>query len=160
MMKRRRAEGKTDYLARITQLKSGKPRVVFRRTNRYIIGQYVKSDEAQDRVIITTNSIELLSYGWPENALGSLKSLPACYLTGFLLGKRILEKEKKTEAILDIGLLRNSSKSRTYAFLKGVLDAGVKVPCKEEVFPDEKRLRGEYLKSKIKDVFGKIKEKI
>ncbi|MBI5871711.1 50S ribosomal protein L18 [archaeon] len=160
MIKRRRKEGKTDYLARTNILKSEKLRIVFRKTNRYIIGQAVKSEEAQDKVLITTNSRELLGYGWPENAVGSLKSLPACYLTGFLLGKKISKKSMDTEAIPDIGLLRNVPKSRAYGFFKGVVDSGVKVKCNEESFPDEKRLTGENLKSKIKEFFKKIKNEI
>ena len=37
--KRRRIEAKTDYAKRIKLLKSEKPRLVFRRTNKYIIAQ-------------------------------------------------------------------------------------------------------------------------
>jgi large subunit ribosomal protein L18 len=145
-IKRRRAEGKTDYRARIRLLKSGKARVVFRKTNRYIIGQYVKSIEAKDKVLVGVNSKELLNYGWLPSY--NLKSLPACYLTGFLLGKKVLEKNEK-EGIFDIGLIRSIAKSRVYAFLKGIVDAGLKIKHKEEVFPDEKRLGGEHLKNKV-----------
>jgi len=88
-IRRRRKEGKTDYKSRLGLLKSGKARVVARKTNRYFIGQIVISDIAQDKVIIGANSKELLSKGWPEELKGSLKSLTACYLTGFLLGKKI-----------------------------------------------------------------------
>jgi large subunit ribosomal protein L18 len=35
--RRRRREGKTDYSKRINLLKSGAPRIVFRKTNRYLI---------------------------------------------------------------------------------------------------------------------------
>ena len=156
--KRRRREGKTDYKARLSLLKSGKPRIVFRKTNKYDIGQYVKSKEAQDSVIIGVNSSELLKFGWPMEMPGSLKSLPAAYLTGFLLGRKILDKENNVKAILDIGLLRNIKKSRIYAFLKGAVDAGVEIPCKKEVFPDESRITGRHMKRNID--FNKIKEKI
>ena len=37
-IRKRRYEGKTDYKARFFLLKSGKPRVVFRKTNRYLLG--------------------------------------------------------------------------------------------------------------------------
>ena len=97
MMKRRKQEKKTDYKARLNMLKSGKGRIVFRKTKRYIIGQYIKSEEAKDSVIIGLTSKELLKYGWPASLEGSLKSLPACYLAGFLLGKKILDKEEKTD---------------------------------------------------------------
>ncbi len=158
--RKRRREGKTDYKARIALLRSGKARVVFRKTNRYVIGQYVKSTEGRDKVIIGLNSKELLKYGWPENLKGSLKSLSACYLTGFLLGKKILDKEEKVEAIFDIGLLRGIKKSREYAFLKGVIDAEVKIGGKKEIFPDEERLKGEHLKKNLREIFNKIKENI
>jgi len=155
--KRRRREGKTDYKARINLLRSGKARIVFRKTNRYVIGQYIKSKEAKDYVVVGLTSKKLLKYGWPQSALGSLKSLPACYLTGFLLGKKILDKGKE-EGIFDIGLLRSIAGSRVYSFLKGVVDAGVKVGYKEEMFPEKERIEGKHLKSKI-DV-NKIKENI
>ena len=106
MKLKRQNEGKTDYKARIGMLKSRKGRIVFRKTNKYIIGQYVESREAKDNVVAGANSKELLNYGWPESAIGSLKSLPASYLTGFLLGKKLSDKEIK-ECIFDIGLIRN-----------------------------------------------------
>lgn len=158
-MRKRRREGKTDYRARISLLKGGKARVVFRKTNKYIVGQYVKSKEAKDYVVVGVSSKELLQYGWPKNALGSLKSIPASYFTGLLLGKKISEKEgEKAEGILDIGLLRSIQKSRAYAFLKGVIDAGIKIKYKEDLFPDEGRIKGKNIKISLE--FGKIKQNI
>ena len=78
-VKRRRLEGKTDYNARVKLLKSGTPRVVLRRSNRYVTGQYVESKEAKDSVVVSIVSKELLKYGWPENAR---------YHTGLSTGKR------------------------------------------------------------------------
>lgn len=157
--KMRRQKGKTDYKARMSLLKSGKTRIVFRKTNRHAMGQGVKSREAQDYVLAGANSKELMEYGWPESASGSLKSIPACYLAGFLLGKKLLDKDVN-EGIFDIGLLRSIKKSRAYAFLKGVSDAGIKINTKPDVFPDEKRIKGLHMKSKVSDIFSKIKEKI
>ena len=156
--KRRRRECKTDYKARLSLLKSGKPRIVFRKTNRYIIGQYIKSNEARDSVAIGITSKDLLDFGWPKEMSGSLKSLPASYLAGFLLGKKIADREDNVKAILDTGLLRNTGKSRIYAFLKGVIEAGVEVPCSEKVFPDEGRLRGKHMKRNAD--LDKIKKEI
>ena len=147
--KRRRMEGKTDYNARKELLKSKRARIVFRKTNRYVIGQYVKSEEAKDKVVTGLMSKELIDYGWPKTF--NVKSLIASYLTGYLLGKKILDKGEK-EGIFDSGLLRSVKKSRMYAFLKGVVDSGVKVKCKEEMFPEEKRIKNENSE--------KIKEKI
>lgn len=159
-LKRRRRERKTDYKARLNLLKSSLPRVVIRKTNRYTIAQYVKSEGAQDKVVIGISSKELLDYGWEKGSVGSLKSLPACYLTGLLLGKKIkdLEKSEKVEAILDMGLARNIKKSRIYAVLKGLIDSGMEIKHKEDIFPDEERIKGEHLKKKID--FEKIKNKV
>jgi len=158
--KRRRREGKTDYKARLKLLESGLPRIVVRKSNRYVLAQYITSEDARDKILIGASSKELLKSGWPKNAQGSLKSLPACYLTGLLLGKKIKEKVKKekVKAILDIGLMRNIKKSRIYSLLKGVVDSGVEINHKKEIFPDEKRIRGEHLKNKIN--FQEIKNKV
>lgn len=144
--KKRRKENKTDYNTRKVLLRSDKPRILFRKTNKYVIGQYITSKESQDFVLTGVMSKELENYGWPKST--SIKSIPACYLSGFLLGKKILDKEMK-EGILDIGLLRNVKKSRIYAFLKGVIDSGVKVPHNSEVFPEEQRILGKHIKKTI-----------
>ena len=132
---KRRKQGKTDYKARINLLKSNLPRLVVRRSNRYIIGQHVKSEEARDKVIDGVSSKSLLKYGWNKEKSGSLKSKPAAYLTGFLLGKKILDKEENAKVIIDIGLRRSIAKSRNYAFVKGIKDAGIKINIKEEMLP-------------------------
>lgn len=153
--KRRRRENKTDYLKRIKLLKGRMPRIVFRRTNKYIIAQYVVSKEAQDKVIMGVNSKDLMKYGWPKNAEGSLKSIPASYLTGFLIGKRII-KEKLANPVINFGMHTVLHKTRAFAFIKGIIDAGVEIKYKGEVFPDEKRIKGEQTKSKIP--FDEIKK--
>ena len=104
-LKRRRKEYKTDYKKRFELLKGSLPRIIFRKTNRYIIGQYVKSQAANDFVIVGVDSKELLDFGWPKTLLGSLKSLPASYLTGFLLGKKMQDKGEES-AVLDILVIK------------------------------------------------------
>jgi len=155
--KRRRLENKTDYKARLVMLKSELPRIVFRKTNRYVIGQLVKSKEAHDFISVGLDSRDLIGYGWPKE-MKSIKSLPAAYLTGFLLGKRVVDKEGKIKAIFDLGLQRSIPKSREYAFLKGVCDAGVEIACGEKMFPDESRILGKHLKRSVE--FESIKQKI
>jgi len=156
-LKRRRKEYKTDYSKRIKLLKSGSPRVVFRKTNRYLIAQYVISKEAQDKIEFGINSKHLMKYGWPKESKGSLKSISAAYLTGFLVGKKIIEKKLKMP-VIDFGMLRVLHKSKVYAFLKGLIDAGIKIDCKEGAFPKEERIKGQHLKNKI--AFEEIKSKI
>ncbi len=159
VQKRRRRENKTDYLNRLKLLKSGKPRIVFRKTNRYIISQYITSKEAQDKVEIETNSRELLAKTWPKEFAGSLKSIPASYLTGFLMAKKIL-KAKKEPPIVDFGMIKTLHKTKVFAFIKGLIDAGLKIPCKEEAFPEKERIEGANLKENFSKTFIKIKSKL
>ena len=137
-LKRRRAQAKTDYRARLALLKSGMPRLVVRKTNRYIICQIIETEITQDKVIASATSKELLEKGWPENMKGSLKSLQASYLTGFLLVKKL--KTKPKEAVLDIGMQRSVHNSRIFAALNGAVDAGLKIMHSKEAFPQEERL--------------------
>ncbi len=151
---RRRREGKTDYKARIALLKSNFPRLVIRKSNRYITIQIVKSKEAQDLTIFGVNSKELSKLGWKF----SFKNLPACYLTGLLFGKKAKEKGIK-KAILDTGLIASSKESKVYAALKGVIDAGLGVPHSEKILPNEKRISGKHI-LKNGDIISKNFEEI
>jgi len=158
-LKRRRKEGKTDYLKRLKLLKGNSPRIVFRKTNEYIISQYVTSSQAQDKIEFEINSKSLLRYGWPEEFKGSLKSLPASYLTGFLSGKK-MTKNKLNPPVADFGMLRVLHKGKVYAFLKGIIDSGIKISCKKETFPEEERIKGKHLKKDFSKIFEKIKSEI
>jgi large subunit ribosomal protein L18 len=159
VLKRRRREGKTDYMKRFKLLKSDSPRILFRKTDRYIIAQYATSKEAQDKVEIGITSKKLKEFGWPDEFDGSLKSIPAAYLTGLLIGKEIIKKKLKNP-IVDFGMTRVISKNRCYAFLKGIIDAGVKIKCDEEQFPEEERIIGKNLKEDFSKTFKEIKSKI
>lgn len=137
-LRKRRLEAKTDYKARLEMLKSGKPRLVVRKTNRAVIVQIVVTEAAQDKTVFGTSSKILLANGWSEARAGSLKSLAAAYLTGFLVGKRV--KERVPEVIVDIGMHRNIQKSRIYAAVRGARDAGLAVACSETALPDENEI--------------------
>ncbi|MGV8131772.1 MAG: 50S ribosomal protein L18 [Candidatus Pacearchaeota archaeon] len=152
-IRKRRYEGRTDYKARFFLLKSGKPRVVFRKTNKYLLAQVVVSEIAKDKVLVNVSTKDLLSYGWPEKLSGSLKSLPAAYLMGYLLAK----KSKINSGVLDIGLLSHVPKSRIYAFVKGMKDAGFDIPVKEEVIPDEEMINRNEKTAKL---INQLKEKL
>jgi large subunit ribosomal protein L18 len=158
-LKRRRKEYKTDYLKRLKLLKSEKPRLVFRRTNKYIIAQYVLSEEAKDKVVFGTTSKALLKYGLKKDFKGSLKSIPASYLTGYLIGKEILNR-KLSKPILDVGMIRTIHKTKVFAFLKGVIDSGIELPCEKENFPEEEKIKGTYAKEGFSKEFEKIKSEI
>jgi len=153
-IRKRRLEGRTDYKARLYLLKSGKPRVIFRKTNRYLLAQIVVSEIAQDRVLVNVSTKDLIKYGWPEKLSGSLKSLPAAYLMGYLLVKK--SKDIK-EGVLDIGLLTHVPKSRIYAFVKGLKDAGFDIPCNDDVLPTEDLINKKQETAKL---INQLKEKI
>jgi large subunit ribosomal protein L18 len=159
MPRRRRRENKTNYKKRVNLLKSGIPRIVFRKSNKYIIAQYVTSKQAQDKIEFGVVSKELTALGWPKENSGSLKSMPAAYLTGFLMGKKIQEK-KLENPIIDFGMNRMLYKTKTYAFLKGIIDSGIKIESKEEVFPEQDRIQGKHLKTDFSKTFEEIKSKI
>ncbi len=158
-IKRRKLEGKTDYGKRLKLLKSNSPRLVFRKTNKYIIAQYISSKQAQDKIEIGIISKKLKQFGWPDKFNGSLKSIPAAYLTGLLMGREINKKKLKTP-IVDFGMIRVLAKNKGYAFLKGVIDTGVKIKCDEEQFPEEERIQGKNLKEDFSKMFNEIKSKI
>lgn len=157
VLKRRRREFRTDYGKRFKLLKSKKPRLVVRKTNKYIIVQYVVSKEAQDKIIFGISSKKLLSYGWPESAKGSLKSITASYLTGYLIGKDIIGR-KLDKPIIDLGMMRVLHGTKVYGFIKGIIDSGIEIECKKEAFPEEDKIKGSKLKNKIP--FEEIKGKI
>jgi large subunit ribosomal protein L18 len=155
--KRRRKENKTDYNKRLKLLKGEKPRIVFRKTNKFIISEYIASKEAQDKVIVGFDSRKLNEYGWPKDAQGSLKSTTASYFTGYLIGKTVI-KQKLETPVIDTGMNRVLHKNKIYAFLKGVIDSGIKINCEKKFFPDESRIKGQHMKKKIP--FDEIKSKI
>ncbi|MEM0340871.1 MAG: 50S ribosomal protein L18 [Acidilobaceae archaeon] len=140
---RRRREGKTDYYKRVKLIKSKKPRLVVRKTNKYILAQIVEAAIPGDKTIVAAHSIELSKlYGW----LGDHNNTCAAYLTGLLVGYRALLKGI-TEAVLDIGLHRPSRGSRVFATLKGALDAGLKIPHSPDVLPSEDRIECRHIAS-------------
>jgi large subunit ribosomal protein L18 len=140
-IRRRRLERKTDYKSRLALLKSEKPRLVIRKTNRYMIAQIVESDIAQDKTLFKISSKDLLGNKWPKESPGSLKSLPAAYLTGLQLGSLAKSKLENKEIILDIGMQRSIPKSRIYAVLKGVIDSGIKINHDKEMLPSEEKVK-------------------
>ncbi len=155
-MFRRRKERKTDYARRMKFLKSETPRLVFRKTNRYLITQYVTSKEAQDKIEMGISTKELLKHGWPKELSGSLKSITAAYFLGILVGKKIKEK-KLREPIVDFGMMRMIHKSKPHAFLKGLVDSGLKLKHDEKTFPKLEKIQGKHIKNFD---FEKIKSKV
>ncbi len=138
---RRRREGKTNYRSRRALVLSRLPRLAVRGTIKHMIAQIVEAKATGDEVVVSVHSRELKkTYGWK----GGCGNIPAAYLTGLLCGCRATAHGVK-KAVLDIGLHSPSRGARVFAALKGFLDAGVEVPHKEDVLPDETRIRGQHV---------------
>lgn len=152
--KKRKRQRKTNYTKRLILLKGKLPRLVVRKTNRYLIAQVIESNDAEDKVLYSTNSKELLKLGWPENKKGSLKSLTAGYLTGLLLGKKA--KGLKKRIILDTGLIPSTKGSRVYAVTKGFSDAGADIKFQEEIIPTKEKIEDK----EFKEFFNTVKQNI
>jgi len=146
--------GRTNYRKRAALLLSRRRFVTITVSDENVQAQIAYPMAKGDVTITSSHSRELARFGWN----GSLNSLPACYLTGLLLGKKSLRKDVD-EAILYTG--KNSFTSRVAACLKGVIDSGMKVPSSDSSFPPEERLVGNHiaeyariLKDENKDVYN------
>ena len=148
---RRLREEKTNYKKRGTMLTGKHDFITVNITNENTQVQVLKPGMTGDTVIASAHSRYLLEKGWK----GSRKSVSAAYLTGYLAGKKALGKGAK-DAILYTGTRRFTQ--RMAAALKGVIDAGLKVPVNEETFPPEDRINGEHLT--VKNEVSKIKSAI
>ena len=137
MLKRNRQK-KTNYRKREALLISRRSFITVKISDQNVICQVLKPTPAGDVVISSVHSRELKKYGWK----GSMNSLPACYLIGFLLGKKSMEKGT-TSAILYTG--KDAFTSRIAASLKGMIDAGFNVPVSEDIYPTDERIRGKHI---------------
>lgn len=151
---RRKLEGKTDYRKRLALLKSGKPRLVVRRSINNITVQIIMYETAGDKVLVSAHSRELLEFGWK----GRRRNIPAAYLVGYICGIKA-KKARIAEAIFDSGLYTTVKGSVVFAVLKGALDAGLNVPHSDVVLPPEDRIKGKHIKAGIAD-FEAVKKKI
>ncbi|NHN47222.1 50S ribosomal protein L18 [Halostella sp. JP-L12] len=137
---RRRREVRTDYHQRLRLLKSGKPRLVARKSNKHTTAQLVSPGPDGDETIASAHSSDLEDHGW-EAPTGNL---PAAYLTGFLAGKRALDAGLE-EAVLDIGLNTATPGNKVFAVQEGAIDAGLDIPHNEDVLAEWPRNRGEHI---------------
>jgi len=137
---RRRREARTDYHQRLRLLKSGKPRLVARKSNKNVRAQLVTTGPQGDEIAASAHSQDLAEYGW-EAPTGNM---PAAYLTGLLAGLRALEAGVE-EAVLDIGLNSPTPGSKVFAVQEGAIDAGLDVPHNDDVLAEWSRTRGEHI---------------
>ncbi len=158
---RRKRSQETDYRDRLDLLKSGKPRLVIRPSNKHIVVQVIGYKPNGDMVLASAKSSDLVGFGWKY----AKSNIPAAYLTGLLCGKRATDAKVK-DAVMDIGLCRSVKGSRIYAALKGVVDSGLEVAHDEKIFPDESRISGQHTKeakemsANAKGVADAIKNKV
>ena len=131
-------EDKTNYRKRSAILIGRHMFVTVKISDQNVAGQVLKPTPTGDIVIASAHSRELADHGWK----GAFNNLPACYLTGVLLGKKGLQKEVKA-AVLYIG--KNHFTSRVAACMKGIVDAGISMPVSKESLPDDDRISGHHI---------------
>ncbi len=152
---RRRREEKTNYKKRLAFLRSGKPRLVVRKSNSNSVVQLVKYAPVGDQCVVMAQARDLKGLGWSKHT----GNLPAAYLAGYLCARKG-KKAGVTEAVLDIGLLTPVHGSLLFAALKGAVDGGLNVACDKEVFPSEDRIKGKHLGEDAIQLFEKVKKEI
>ncbi|MFC7098283.1 50S ribosomal protein L18 [Halobaculum marinum] len=137
---RRRREVRTDYHQRLRLLKSGKPRLVARLSNKHVRAQLVSPGPDGDITHAAASSEDLAEYGWEAPTA----NLPSAYLTGYLAGLRAVEAGLE-EAVLDIGLNTATPGNKAFAVQEGAIDAGLEIPHNDSVLADWSRNRGEHI---------------
>ncbi|MBD3398532.1 50S ribosomal protein L18 [Candidatus Micrarchaeota archaeon] len=137
---RRRKEKSTNYEKRLGLVKSGKPRMVVRRSNRHVLVQLVEFNPSGDKVLISVNSKKLKKFKW-----ASRRNLPTAYLAGFYAGV-LGKKAGIKEFVLDIGLVPPVVGGLPFAAQKGAVDAGLKSPHGENIV-DDGRVKGAHIEA-------------
>lgn len=146
-VQRRKRQRKTDYKTRLKMVASGKLRIVTRLSLKNVSMQIVEYGNNGDKIITSAHSNELKKYGWLYNRA----NISSAYLVGLLLAIKA-KKIKIKEAIFDCGLKKTFSGGVLFAALKGVVDGGLDVPCNDEVFPSEERIRGKHIADYVKSL--------
>jgi len=157
---RRRREGATNYKKRIKILQARLPRLVVRKSSKYISAQIVEFSQKGDKTILTAHSSELRGFGWKFGT----KNIPAAYLTGLLVGKKAQSK-KVANTVADIGLYSPTKGAKVFATIKGAADAGLKIAHSAEKIPPESKITGKHLSEYLKKAdltqnFEQVKKKI
>jgi len=152
---RRRREARTDYYARRKLLTSHEARAVVRRSNKNITVQFVEFGMDGDKVLTTADGRNLTKYGWEH----PLNNTPAAYLTGYAAGRKAV-KAGIDYAVLDIGMQNPHYGGVLFAVVQGMLDAGLEVPCGENVLPDENRIAGKHMGEGYEADVASVKKKL
>ncbi len=131
-------EKKTNYHKRASILLSKKSFVTIKISNQNTSTQIIRPIINGDDVLISTHSKNLANFGWK----GSLSSMPACYLTGYLLGKKAMNNGIN-DAILYTG--NNKFTTKIASCLKGILDSGLQIPTSKDALPPMERITGQHI---------------
>jgi large subunit ribosomal protein L18 len=149
---RRRREGKTNFAKRLALAKSGKTRMVVRRSNKGILVQFIDFDPRGDRTLLTVSGAHLTKlYNWP-----SKRNVWTAYLAGLMAGKMAHKKGIK-EFVLDMGMYVPSKGSVVFAAQKGASDAGLSTILDKEKMPEGKLSDPP---ERYKSMFNEVKTKI
>jgi large subunit ribosomal protein L18 len=149
---RRRRSGKTNYAKRLALIKSGKTRMVVRRTNSNVIVQFIQFDPIGDKTLLTVSGAHLAKlYKWPAK-----RNVWTAYLAGLFAGKLAKEKGVK-EFVFDMGMHVPSKGAVVFAALKGAVDAGLKASFDKDKVPEGKLSSPP---DEYKDKFEELKSKI
>ena len=149
---RRRREKKTNYGKRLGLVKGGMPRMVVRKSNRYVTVQFVEFRPDGDRTlnIVSGKTLEK-QFKWP-----SKRNSWSAYLAGLYAGKQAAKNGVK-EFVLDIGMQTPSKGSVLFAALQGAVDAGLKTNFDGEKVPSDKLSNPP---DAVKALFDETKKKI
>lgn len=136
-LKRIRSD-KTNYRRRAAVLIGRHSFVTVKVSDQNVATQLIKPTATGDIVVTSVHSKSLAKQGWK----GAFNNLPACYLTGLMLGKKAQEKNVQN-VVLYIG--KDHFTSRVAACLKGIYDSGVNIPVSAESLPPEDRVSGKHI---------------
>jgi len=149
---RRRREGKTDFAKRLALIKSGKTRMVVRKSNKGVLVQFIDFSPEGDKTLLTVNNAYLTKqYSWPAK-----RNVWTAYLAGLAAGK-LAQKKGVKEFVLDIGMHIPSKGSVVFAALKGAADSGLSTNFDKEMVPEAKIANPP---DKYKSMFDAAKGKI
>ncbi len=150
---RRLREWRTDYRLRYKLLKSKLPQFIVRRSLRYVYVSIAEPAIGGDKTLFTVSSKVLKKYGFP-----ALKNTPAAYLTGYIAGRKALEKGVE-KAIINLGYAWTKAASIPFAAAMGAIEAGLDIPLGEEKEIDMARIRGEHIAEYAKQLKEEDPEK-
>lgn len=152
---RRRREQKTDYKNRLTLLKSGKPRLVVRKSLQNVYAQIIEYHPEGDKVLLSANSLELKKMGLIYGG-----NVPSAYLVGYLMAKKAEKNKLNGETIIDLGFNPAIKNTRIFAVIKGALDGGLNLVVSDKInkkLPSEEKLTGKEISQHASSCEDKIK---